>query len=213
MNSSTAKEQPEVRRRLRWPFGVFSSLFLLIVVMTTLELFILVQLTKLTNLWTTFAIIIVSGVVGAYMWKREGLVVIAKLKREVMRGGFPARTLVDGVFVVIGGAFLLTPGLITDLIGFTTLVPACRRFYVHLALKLLRSKAQFFFVDAPSPGTFRMDGGRATFGAQPGNGAFEAPPGSYASESTEAPGPQQTPEPESAAESQDAIDVEFRRID
>jgi len=119
--------------RRRYPIG--SILFLLFSTFTLLELWILVLLTRATSLGTTILITIVSAIVGASLAKHEGLAVLRRAQKELARGKIPARPLADGVMILIGGALLITPGLITDFIGFTTLLPFCRQFYANLLIR------------------------------------------------------------------------------
>lgn len=113
--------------RRNYPIGTI--LFFLFSAFTLLELWILVLLTKATSLGFTILVTIVSAIVGASLAKREGIAVLQRAQAELAAGRLPAKPLADGVMILIGGALLITPGLITDFIGFTTLLPFCRRFY------------------------------------------------------------------------------------
>jgi len=75
---------------------------------------------------STLFIVIFTGVLGAYLAKSQGLITLIKIQDDVNNGRLPTDKLFDGVLILCGGILLLTPGLITDLIGFMGLVPFTR---------------------------------------------------------------------------------------
>lgn len=99
----------------------------LFIVVPTVELFLLLQLGSWLGPAATFALVVITGVVGGWLAKREGLGVLADLQRELGRGLPPGDRLVEGGMVLVGGLLLITPGVMTDLIGFLLIVPATRR--------------------------------------------------------------------------------------
>ncbi len=108
---------------------MFSKLVLLFVGVPLLELFILVKLGAAIGIWPTIGIVLVTGVLGASVARYEGLRVLNHINDELRYGRMPAEELFDGLLILIGGIVLLTPGLLTDLFGFSLLVPATRRMY------------------------------------------------------------------------------------
>lgn len=74
----------------------------------------------------TLAIVIATGVAGASLVKRQGLTVWRTARERLAEGGIPTRELAHGAMLLVAGAFLLTPGFLTDLTGFALLVPAVR---------------------------------------------------------------------------------------
>ncbi|MDK2973065.1 MAG: protein FxsA [Candidatus Sumerlaeota bacterium] len=191
--------------RRRPPIGTI--LFLLFTVFTLAEIFLIIQLAKWTNWPFTIFVTIVSAVLGSAMAKRAGVAVLARAQAELARGKFPARPLADGVMILLGGAFLITPGLITDLIGFSTLIPVCRQFYANILMGWGK-KAFAGRATVAGPGVFFK-----TWQAGGGGGpkVHDAEPGSYHSEPREATGPRVRSAP--VPPRQDAVDVEFRRVD
>ncbi|WP_425448395.1 FxsA family protein [Dethiothermospora halolimnae] len=105
------------------------KLGLLFTVTPIVELFILFQLAKITSFWQTIAIVIFTGIAGAYLAKSEGKIIITRIKEELNQGRLPGNQLLNGLCVLIGGALLLTPGIITDILGFTLVIPGVREFY------------------------------------------------------------------------------------
>lgn len=193
---------PPTRRRL--PIGTI--LFLLFTVFTLAEIFLIFQLAKWTSWGFTILVTIVSAIVGSAMAKREGLAVLARAQAELAQGRFPAGPLADGVMVLLGGVLLITPGLITDVIGFSTLIPVCRRLYARVLLNWGRRTFQARTVTGGAPGVFFH-----TWHSGGGPGVRDAEPGTYHSTPADGTGPRVRSAP--APPRGDAVDVEFRRVD
>lgn len=103
-----------------------------------IELLLLLQLEKVIDFWPTMGVIIVTGVAGSYLAKREGLSAWKRLQNALKKGGLPGKELMDGVIILIAGAFLLTPGVLTDLIGFAGLFPPTRYLIRRYAMRRLK---------------------------------------------------------------------------
>ncbi len=101
-------------------------LILLFTLIPLIELSLLIELGKQIGLGSTIAIVILTGILGAYLAKHEGFIVINRIQQELSQGRLPAESLIDGVIILAGGLLLLTPGLLTDAIGFIALVPISR---------------------------------------------------------------------------------------
>jgi UPF0716 protein FxsA len=102
-------------------------LILLFTLVPLIELSLLIQLGRQIGLGSTLAIVIITGVIGAYLAKYEGFRVITRIRQDLDEGRIPAEGLLDGVIILAGGLLLLTPGLLTDTIGFLALIPVTRR--------------------------------------------------------------------------------------
>lgn len=113
---------------------MFLRLFALFTLIPIIELTLLIELGRQIGLWSTVAIVIFTGIFGAYLAKREGFLVITRIRQELQQGQLPAEPLVDGVIILAGGLLLLTPGLLTDAVGFLALFPVSRR-YIKRYLK------------------------------------------------------------------------------
>lgn len=105
---------------------MLARLALLFVIIPLVELVLLVQLGQWVGLVPTVALVVGTGILGAALARAEGLRTWLAFQREVAEGRLPGRPLLDGLAVLIGGAFLLTPGLLTDLVGFSLLFPPTR---------------------------------------------------------------------------------------
>jgi len=89
---------------------MFLRLLLLFTVVPLVELFLLIQVGGLIGIWATVAIVILTGVLGAWLTRLQGLRTLHRLREELAAGGLPAATLVDGMLILAAGAVLLTPG-------------------------------------------------------------------------------------------------------
>ncbi len=115
-------------------------LLLLFTVVPLVELVLLVQVGRLVGLGPTIALVLLTGVLGAWLTRLQGLRVLARVRTELEQGRMPAAELVDGLLIVIAGAVLLTPGLLTDACGFFLLVPAGRRAVRRAVTRTLRDR-------------------------------------------------------------------------
>ena len=115
-------------------------LFRLILVFTIvplLELAILIYLGTIIGALYTILIVVVTGILGAVMTRYQGMVTLSKIRSNIENGIIPANELFDGALILAGGLLLLTPGIITDIIGFALLVPYTRRIVKRLSRSLM----------------------------------------------------------------------------
>jgi len=86
----------------------------------------LIKIGQSLGLGYTLGLVIFTGILGAYLTRWQGFVTLRKIQEDVNNGRMPADRLLDGVLILCSGILLLTPGLITDLIGFVGLIPFSR---------------------------------------------------------------------------------------
>jgi UPF0716 protein FxsA len=129
---------------------VFVRLLLLFVLVPLLELAILVRLGGYLGFWPTMGLVITTGIVGAALARHQGTRVVKRIRTEIAWGRVPAAPLMDGFLVLAGGLLLLTPGLLTDLVGFALLVPltrhALKRVLTQRIEKMVRGGTRFTMV-------------------------------------------------------------------
>ncbi len=104
----------------------FLGLTLLFVCLPLLELWLLFQVHAAIDILPTLAIVIITGVVGASLARFQGFIIFTNIQRDLAEGRMPAPHLLDGLMVLIAGVLLITPGLITDTVGFLLLIPPAR---------------------------------------------------------------------------------------
>ncbi len=102
---------------------MFIRLLLLFTLIPLFELYILIKIGSYFGIFTTILIVIGTGVLGAYLTKQQGFLVWLRIRNEMGQGRFPANELLDGLLLLIAGVVLLTPGLLTDIMGFILLFP------------------------------------------------------------------------------------------
>jgi UPF0716 protein FxsA len=105
---------------------MIAKLFLLFVLMPIVELTLLLQIGSWFGFWPTFALIVVTGVVGSFLAKREGISAWRRLQARLLEGGLPGKELMDGAIILVSGALLVTPGVLTDVVGVMGLLPPTR---------------------------------------------------------------------------------------
>lgn len=96
------------------------------VVIPLVDLALLIWTGSQIGLMWTLAIVVGTGVLGATLVKRQGLAIWSQARQRIASGTLPTRELAHGAMVVAAGAFLLSPGILTDLAGVALLVPPIR---------------------------------------------------------------------------------------
>lgn len=103
--------------------GVLALLFL---VVPALEIFVVLQVGSLFGVWPTLAVIAATAVAGAWLTKTQGLWAVRKLQEAMLTGRELGDSLVAAALVLVAGVIMLTPGFITDILGFVLLIPPAR---------------------------------------------------------------------------------------
>jgi len=99
------------------------KLILIFTIVPFIELSLLIEIGARIGTLNTIMVIVITGVIGAFMARIAGLNVLFKIQENLREGVFPRDELFDGILVLIGGVLLLTPGLLTDALGFFLLLP------------------------------------------------------------------------------------------
>ena len=118
----------------------FTKLLILFVLVPVTELYILIEVGKKIGSLTTIGIIILTGIIGAYLVKGQGFMILKKIQNDLNEGIIPGDSLIQGAIILAGGIFLLTPGFVTDIIGFIFLIPVSRRVVKKYLLLWLKGK-------------------------------------------------------------------------
>ena len=108
---------------------MFMKLLLLFTITPLVELYILFKVSDITGPLATVLLVLLTGIAGAYLAKSEGRMIIRKIKLQLNSGEIPGNELLNGLCVLIGGALLLTPGLLTDILGFSLVLPGVREIF------------------------------------------------------------------------------------
>ena len=101
-------------------------LLALFVAVPILEIYVILQVGSLIGAVPTVLLLIVESILGAWIVKREGRRAWEALRKAVRTGSLPGRELADAALVLVGGTLLLTPGFVTDVVGFFFVLPVTR---------------------------------------------------------------------------------------
>lgn len=116
--------------------------FLLLVVIPAAEIAVLLLSGKTIGVWPTLLLLLATGVLGAYLAKREGLQTIRKAQEQLSQGQIPGGAVLDGICILAGGILLLTPGFITDIAGFLLLFPPTRTVFKIWMMNWIRKRIE-----------------------------------------------------------------------
>ena len=114
---------------------MFLKLFILFVFVPIIELWLLIDIGRMIGTFQTVALIIITGLAGAFLAKMQGLVTLNKIRENLMNGIMPSSELVDGLLILLAGGLLITPGLLTDALSFLLLIPKTRIYIKRYLLK------------------------------------------------------------------------------
>ncbi len=106
---------------------MFLRLLLLLTIVPLVELMILLRLAERFTWQRTLALIVLTGILGAWLARREGIRTLTKIQSDLEKGVSPTGAVVDAALILAAGIVLITPGILTDLAGFALLIPPIRR--------------------------------------------------------------------------------------
>ena len=101
-------------------------LFFLLIALPVAEIALLIAIGREIGLAATVALLLLTGLLGAFLARRQGLAVVRRVQSEMAAGRPPAGQLVDGALILLAGVLLIVPGVLTDALGFFCLLPAGR---------------------------------------------------------------------------------------
>ncbi len=116
-----------------------------------IEIYLFIQVGGLIGALPTVLLVIVTAVLGVALLRSQGFQTMAKFQQEVTTGQLPANTMLEGVALIFGGTLLLTPGFLTDTIGFLCLFPYTRQTLIAWATKHMHVTSSFSAGMGPGP--------------------------------------------------------------
>ena len=139
-------------------------LFILFAVLPILEIALLVNVGSIIGGWNTIGIVILTAFIGSYFVKREGLSTLQTAQAKMQRNEMPGKELVEGLMLVVAGVLLVTPGFITDILGFMFVLPGTRHLLAAQVSKHMKMR-----VVMPGAGAdgFNTNGQQSPFGSDP----------------------------------------------
>ncbi|MBN1377756.1 MAG: FxsA family protein [Gammaproteobacteria bacterium] len=107
---------------------MFKFLFTLFIVVPIVEMYVLLQVGSVIGAIPTIAMVVFTAMLGSVIIRIQGLATFLRFREKTLRGEMPAEEMLTGMALLVAGALLLTPGFVTDAVGFLLLVPAVRRY-------------------------------------------------------------------------------------
>jgi UPF0716 protein FxsA len=131
------------------------ALFIAFLVVPVLEIYVIIQVGEVIGGWETVALLLVESLLGAWIVKREGRRAWLMLRETLASGRMPERELADAALILVGGVLLLTPGFLTDVVGFLCVLPftrpALRRMLTAYAARKVNGAVTAFPVGFAAP--------------------------------------------------------------
>lgn len=117
---------------------MFIKLLIIFATVPLFELALLIKIGEFIGIIPTIIIVASTGIIGVTLARNQGYQVVKKIKNNIELGKLPADDLIGGVLILIGGTMLLTPGIITDITGFSLIFPVTRDIFVKIAKKKIK---------------------------------------------------------------------------
>jgi UPF0716 protein FxsA len=111
---------------------IFLILFLLVPVT---EIYLLIKVGSVIGAIATILIILATAIIGAGLLRQQGLSTLSRFQNNLASGALPAQEMIEGILLAVGGALLMTPGFVTDAMGFFCLIPVTRKSLANYIIK------------------------------------------------------------------------------
>ncbi|MFP2931054.1 FxsA family protein [Pyxidicoccus sp. 3LG] len=156
---------------------MFKYLLLAFTVVPFIELYLLLAIGREVGFVPTLAMVLVTGLIGASLARREGGRVMKSWRESMARGQVPEEGIVSGALVLVGGALLVAPGVFTDVVGLLLLIPPTRRFVAARLRRSLERRVREGSVRVTTVGFGGFGGFQGTRGGPFAGGVFQDGPG------------------------------------
>lgn len=110
--------------------NLFQRLLLVFIIIPILEIYLLIKVGSIIGGLTTILLVILTAIIGTHLLRSQGIATLQKVQLSLQQGQMPTEALLEGIFIILGGALLLTPGFVTDTVGFICLIPILRQYLV-----------------------------------------------------------------------------------
>jgi UPF0716 protein FxsA len=104
---------------------------LLFIIIPLIELYFIIVVGDIIGAFWTILLVLLTAVIGVNLLRAQGISTLARAQRNMAQGALPAMEMMEGIALAVAGVLLITPGFITDTIGFLLLIPASRRAIVR----------------------------------------------------------------------------------
>jgi UPF0716 protein FxsA len=106
---------------------VFQIVFLIVLIIPFAEIYLLLQVGSVIGAFPTIFLVVFTAILGAWLLKQQGFATFHRFQLSLAQGEIPAYEMIEGPIILAGGLLLLTPGFITDALGFACLIPQIRQ--------------------------------------------------------------------------------------
>ncbi|MGE7758919.1 FxsA family protein [Peribacillus sp. NPDC097895] len=113
---------------------------LFIIAMPVVEIIVLLLSGNVIGFWPTLFLIVATGLIGAYLAKKQGMETWKKAQEQIRYGMMPGNEIIDGICIFIGAALLLSPGLISDIMGLILVVPPTRNLLKPIVIRFIMNR-------------------------------------------------------------------------
>ena len=111
-------------------------------IVPVIEMVVLIEVGSAIGSLPTIALVFLTAVLGVALLRQQGAATLLRAMRRMDHGALPAREMLEGVVLAVGGALLLTPGFVTDALGFACLFPLTRRFFLQRLLSRVQLRSE-----------------------------------------------------------------------
>lgn len=118
-------------------------LFPIFIIIPIVEMWVLIKVGTVIGALPTIALVFLTAAIGLALLRQQGLSTLLRADQRMAEGQLPAQEVLEGILLAVGGALLLTPGFITDAVGFACLLPPTRKLMVAHLLKQAVVSARF----------------------------------------------------------------------
>ena len=105
----------------------FQILLLIVLIVPFAEIYLLLEVGGIIGAFPTIVLVVFTAVLGTWLLRQQGFATFRRFQESLARGEIPAYEMIEGPLILVGGALLLTPGFITDIVGLACLIPATRK--------------------------------------------------------------------------------------
>ena len=117
--------------------------FLIFFSIPIVEMYLLIEVAERIDALPTILLVMLTAVVGVSLIRHQGISTLTKGIGRLNQAEIPAAEIIEGILLAVAGAFLITPGFVTDFIGFTIVIPVTRQIIALMLLKRLSARAEF----------------------------------------------------------------------
>ena len=117
--------------------------FLVFFSIPIVEMYLLIEVAERIEALPTILLVMLTAVLGVSLIRQQGLSTLTKGIRRLNQAEIPAAEIIEGVLLAVAGAFFITPGFLTDFIGFMIIIPITRRITALMLLKRMAARADF----------------------------------------------------------------------